>query len=108
MWEVGSNQRICRVIEYKYRLQITRAASEILTTDLPVLTPSHSELPSKESIVCYFHIFLNDLRIKRKFTKYLKESCCLTSVEHFSFKYFPKNAFVIKIFPKMSGLLWPL
>ena len=32
-----------------------------------------------ESIVCYFHTFESYLRIKRKFTKYLKESCCLTS-----------------------------
>ena len=32
-----------------------------------------------ESIVCYFNAFGNNLGIKREFTKYLKESCCLTS-----------------------------
>ena len=61
-----------------------------------------------ESIVCYSHIFENNLEIKRKFTKYLKESCCLASLQHFSFNYFPENASVSKIFPKLSGLLWPL
>ena len=53
------------------------------------------------SIVCYFHTFENYLGIQRKFTKYLKESCCLTCGYHFSFKYFPKNAFVREIFPKL-------
>ena len=33
-----------------------------------------------ESIVCYSHIFQNNLGIKQKFTKYLKESCCLISL----------------------------
>ena len=61
-----------------------------------------------ESIVCYSHIFGNNLEIKLKFTKYLKESCCLTSDRHFSFKCFLENAFVSKIFPKLSGLFWPL
>ena len=32
-----------------------------------------------KSIVCYLDTFGNNLGIKRKFTKYLKESCCLTS-----------------------------
>ena len=32
-----------------------------------------------ESIVCHFHTFENNLGIKQKFIKYLKESCCLTS-----------------------------
>ena len=53
-----------------------------------------------ESIVCYFHTFENNLGIKRKFKKYLKESCCLTSGQHFSIKYFPKNAFYSKCFNK--------
>ena len=56
-----------------------------------------------EGIVCYFRTFENNLGIKQTFTKYLKESCCLTSGQHSSFKYFPKNAFVRKIFPKLSG-----
>ena len=55
------------------------------------------------SIICYFHILQNNLRIKQTFTKYLKESCCLASDQHFSYKYFPKNAFVRKIYPKLSG-----
>ena len=35
--------------------------------------------------------------MKRKFKKYLKESFCLTSGQHFSIKYFSKNAFRSKI-----------
>ena len=58
-------------------------------------------------IVCYSHTFVNNLGIKRKFTKYLKESCCMASDQHFSFKPFPQNAFVRKIFPKSSCLFWP-
>ena len=49
-----------------------------------------------ESIVCYFHTLKNNLGIKRKFKKYLKESCCLTSGQHFSIKYFSQNAFCLK------------
>ena len=61
-----------------------------------------------ESTVCYFHTFQNNLGIKQKFTKYLKESCCLASDKHFSFKCFQENALVSKILPKLSGLFWPL
>ena len=61
-----------------------------------------------ESIVCYSHTFGNNLGIKREFTKYLKESCCLASDQHFSFKCFPENAFVSEIFPILSGLYWQL
>ena len=60
------------------------------------------------NIVCYFHTFRNNLGIKQKIAKYFKESCCLYSDQHFSFKCFPKNAYVSKIFPKSSGLFWPL
>ena len=63
---------------------------------------------SSWSIVCYFHTFGNNLGIKRKFANYFKESCCLSSDQHFSFKCFQNNAFVRKIFPKSSGLFWPL
>ena len=45
------------------------------------------------SIVCYFHTFGNNLGIKRKFAKYFKESCCLSSDQHFSFKCFKKKCF---------------
>ena len=48
------------------------------------------------SIICYFHTFENNLGIKRKFTKYLKGSCCLTSCQHISFKYFQKKCFCYK------------
>ena len=61
-----------------------------------------------ESIVCYSHTFENNLKIKQKLTKYLKESCCLASDQHFSFKCFPENASVGKIFLKLSGLFWLL
>ena len=61
-----------------------------------------------EIIICYSDTFQNNLGIKQKFTKYLKESCWLTSLLQFSFNYFSKNAFVRKIFPKLSGLFWPL
>ena len=61
-----------------------------------------------ESDICYSHTFGKNLGIKRKFAKYFKESCCLYSDQHFSFKCFQKNAFVRKIFPKLSGLFWPL
>ena len=54
-----------------------------------------------ESVVCYSHTFENNLGIKQKFTKYLKESHCLASDQHFSFKCFPENASVSKIFPKL-------
>ena len=58
-----------------------------------------------ESIVCYSYTFENNLGIRQKFTKYLKESCCLASDQHFSFKCFLGTAFVNKIHPKLSGLL---
>ena len=59
-----------------------------------------------EPNVCYFHTFENNMRTKRKFTKYLKESCSLASGKHFSFICFPENAFVSDIFPILSGLFW--
>ena len=51
-----------------------------------------------ESIVCYSHSFENNLGIKQKLTKYLKESCCLASDQHFSFKCFQKDALYGKYF----------
>ena len=54
-----------------------------------------------ESAVCYSHTFKNNLGMMQKFAKYLKESCCLASDQHFSFKYFPKNAFVRKVQSKL-------
>ena len=63
---------------------------------------------SSRNIVCNFHTFENNLGMKRNFTKYFKERFCLSSDQHFSFKYFQKNAFVREIFPKSSVLFWPL
>ena len=55
---------------------------------------------SLEDNVCYAHSLESNFEIKHKFMKYLKESYCLASDEHFSFKYFHKNAFLSKIFQK--------
>ena len=49
---------------------------------------------SLESVVCYSHTFENNFGMKQKFTKYLKESCCLASDLDLSFKYSPQNAIV--------------
>ena len=76
---------------------------------IPLLLNSFTLRASPESIVCHFHIFEKNFGIKQKFTDYLEKSCCLASDRHFSFKYFPKNAFVRKFLPKLSGLfclLW--
>ena len=61
-----------------------------------------------ESIVCYSHTFENNLGIKQKFKKKLKESCCLASDQFFSFDFFQKMLLLSKIFPKLSGLFWLL
>ena len=55
---------------------------------------------SSRSIVCYFHTFGNNLGIKRKFAKYFKESCCLSSDQHFTFKCFQKNVALAWLFQK--------
>ena len=39
-----------------------------------------------ESVVCYSYTFEDNLGIKQKFAKYLKESCCVASDKHFFFK----------------------
>ena len=71
------------------------------------LIHSHSRVPHG-SIVCYTHTYENNLEMKHKLAKYLMESCYLASDQHFSFKYFLENAFVSKIYLKLSGLFWPL
>ena len=53
-----------------------------------------------ERIVCFYRSFCSIFGIKHKFTKYLKESCCLSSDQHFSFKWFPENAFAGEIYHK--------
>ena len=80
----------------------------LFSADVAIIVNPFRVESSFRSIVCYFHTFGNNLGIKRKFAKYFKESCCLSSDQHFSFKCFKKNAFVRKIFPKSSGLFWPL
>ena len=44
-----------------------------------------------ESIVCFSNTFDNNLGIKQKFIKYLKESCCVAS-KTFLHQMFSKNA----------------
>ena len=48
-------------------------------------------------------MFENNLRIDHGLTKYLKESCGVSSDLCFAFKYFPKYVFVRKISPKSGG-----
>ena len=52
---------------------------------------------SLKSIVCFYHIFFNNLWIKRKFKKNLRESCCLASDQHFFFKMFSFSVKLISI-----------
>ena len=60
---------------------------------------------SSRNIVCYFHTFGNNLEIKRKIAKYFKESCCLSSDQHFSFKCFQKKCFCTE---NISKIVRPL
>ena len=57
------------------------------------------------SIVCYSHTFVNNLGIKHKFTKDLKESCFCASDQHFSFKYLLKKLLLVESNPFWSMLL---
>ena len=50
----------------------------------------------KQKVVWYSHIFENNLAIK--FTKYLKESWCMTCDHHFSIKCFPEKCLYAKYF----------
>ena len=81
-----------------------RAGSHSFSEDLNPFTLRDT----LESIVCYSNTFENNLGIKQKLSKYLRESCCLTSDQHFSFKCFPENASVGKTIPKLPGLFWLL
>ena len=69
------------------------------------INPFTLRAPQKPN-VCYFHTFENNLRTKRRFTKYLKESCILASDKHFSFMCFQENTFRSNIFTNVSGLFW--
>ena len=46
--------------------------------------------------------------INHRFTKKLKENSGFGSGEHYSFRYFTKNALVTKLPPKLSGYFWLL
>ena len=70
----------------------------------PTLNPLTLRV-SRYGIVCYFHTFEDNFRMKQKFTKYLKESCCLASDQHLSFKCFQVKAFVSKIFQNHQAFL---
>ena len=73
------------------------------TTD----TITHSSLRVPREIVVWIYDAFDDIfEIEDDFTKYLKESCWYYSDEHFSFKYFPKQAFARKISSKLSGRFW--
>ena len=50
-----------------------------------------------DNVVCLCIIYENIYGINHKFMKYFKESCRLGPYQHFSFKYFLKNAFVGEI-----------
>ena len=52
-------------------------------------------------------MFENNFGIKRKFTKYVKGNIVFSFGSEIPLKYFPENAFV-GVFPKLSGLFWPL
>ena len=58
--------------------------------------------------VCTYDTFENNLGIDYQFEKYLKENCRPSSNQHFSFKYFPKDALVKKIYPKSSGIFFAM
>ena len=60
------------------------------------------------SVVCFENTFENNLEIKNNFMKYLKKSCEFRSNQHFSFEYFPKDAVIKKLPPKLSGCFWSL
>ena len=55
------------------------------------LTHLCTEIPVNIDVWNY-GIFENNLRIKLKFTKYLKRECDLGSVPHFPFKFFMKKS----------------
>ena len=115
-WLVTTSPQYGKKI-YLYRYIISSISAYLLWALVEWMSPNmccivvYSPLTlwvSLEGIVCYFHTLKNNLWIKQKFTKYLKESCCLASNQHFSFQCFQENAFLSKIFPKSSGLFWPL
>ena len=56
----------------------------------PSLNPFTLGVPP-ERIICYSHTFENNSGIKRKFTKYLKESCCLRVVVWLMINISPSN-----------------
>ena len=55
---------------------------------------------------CQYYTFDNNFGIKYKFKEGLR-SCQFGSQQHFSLKYFLKNALVIKISPNCEGIFRP-
>ena len=59
------------------------------------LTHSHLRVPL-EILSAILYTFRNNLGKKRKIAKYFRESCCLSSDQHFSFICFLKKCFCKK------------
>ena len=81
---------ICGLVSIHYKIHLRH----LYGCDHLVLINPFTLRGALETIVCYSHTFDNNLGIKRKFTKYLKEICCLAADQHFSFIVFSEYAFV--------------
>ena len=78
----------CKMKRYRYSIDWQIPSLLMFSCLNPFTLKSFSR-----NIVCYFHTFGNNLGINRNFAKYFKESCCLSSDQHFSFKCFKKKCF---------------
>ena len=72
-------------------LYIFTSIYKVLNKTLSPNTHFFIQLFFRKYKVVYSHIFENNLAIKRKFTKYLKESWCMACDYHFSIKCFPEK-----------------
>ena len=79
----------CRNKERKFLVDCSPFAS----LDVSLMLNPFTLRGTLESVVCYSYTFENNMGIKRNFNKYLKESCCLASNQHFSFKCFFRKCF---------------
>ena len=61
-----------------------------------------------ECIICCCHTFENNFGIKRKFAKYLTRVVAGLLINISRSNFYTNNAYVSEIFPKSSGLFWPL
>ena len=71
---VGTRNTLNHKINEMLHLLPTKHCNQVYIT----FNPFTLRVPP-ESIVCYSYTFENNLVVKQKFTKYLKESCCLAS-----------------------------